>query len=107
MGKHPQYEADYHDLADSEEQEYRITNTYLDNQTRQFLFEQMQDEARQRNLAAYAAEQQQHAQAYQSMEAERLARAAQVKANGGRWLPLPGNRYIDPEGNIIYSSDLA
>lgn len=66
----------------------------------------MHDEQRQRNLAAYAAEQQRHATNYQAMESERRARAAQVKANGGKWIALPGNQWIDGDGNIVRSSDL-
>ena len=81
------------------------TNTD-ESSARQFIFEQMQDEQRQRNLAAYDAEQQRHAQNYQAMESERRARAAQVRANGGQWIALPGNRFIDAEGNIVYASDL-
>lgn len=95
------------DMAESEALEHRITGTYLDNQTKQFILEQLNDQQRQNNLSAYAAEQQRYAQAAQSMDAERLSRAAQVKANGGQWIKLPGNRFIDAQGNIVYSSDLA
>lgn len=93
-------------MAESEAIEWGIENAYVDNQTKRFLFEQLQDEQRQRNLAAYDAEQQRHAQNYQAMESERRARAAQVRANGGKWIALPGNRYIDADGNIVYASDL-
>lgn len=93
-------------MADAEEQEYRIGGLYLDNQTKQFILEQMQEQQRQNNLSAYAAEQQRHALASQSMSAERLSRAAQVRANGGRWIALPGNQWIDGDGNIVRASDL-
>ncbi len=105
FGKRVQF-VDDSGMADSEEQEYRIDGQYLDNQTKRFLFEQMQEQQRQNNLAAYAADQQRHSQASQSMDAERLSRAAQVKANGGRWIALPGNCWIDGDGNIVRSSDL-
>ena len=82
-----------------------VTNTD-ESSAKQFIFEQLQDEQRQRNLAAYDAEQQRHAQNYQAMESERRARAAQVRANGGQWIALHGNRFIDTQGNIVYSSDL-
>lgn len=98
---------EFTEMADSEEQEYRITGQYFDNLTKQFIYEQLQDQQRQTDLSAYAAEQQRHSRAAQSMSADRLSRAAQVKANGGRCIVLPGNCYIDTEGNIIRASDLA
>ncbi len=94
------------DMAESEALEHRITGTYLDNQTKQFILDQLNEQQRQNNLSAYAAEQQRYAQAAQSLDAERLSRAAQVRANGGRWISIGGNRYIDAEGNIVYASDL-
>lgn len=94
-------------MADAEEQEYRIDNSFFDLQTKRFVYEQMQEEQRQRHLAEYSAEKKREAEGYQAMKAEQAARAAQVRANGGRWIALSGNRYIDGDGNIVYSSDLA
>lgn len=95
------------DLAESEALEHQITGAYLDNQTKQFILDQLNEQQRQNNLSAYAADQQRYAQSAQSMSADRLSRAAQVRANGGRCIALPGNCYIDPDGNIIRASDLA
>jgi len=93
-------------MAESEAIEWGIENAYVDNQTKRFLFEQLQDEQHQRNLAAYDAEQQRHAQNYQAMESERRARAALVRANGGKWIELPDGSCITGDGTIAYPSDL-
>ncbi len=91
-------------MADSEEQEYRIGGLYLDNETKQFLYEQMQDQQRSAYRAEYDAEQRLYAERVNRYEQERLERAAMVKRNGGRWIQRADGSIIDGDGNIMSAS---
>jgi len=91
-------------MADAEEQEYRIDGIYLDNQRKRFELEQMQEQQRRADRAEYDAEQRMYADRAKRDEAERKARAAQVRANGGRWIQRDDGTWIDCDGKIVSAS---
>ena len=95
------------ELAESEAIEWGIENAYTDLQIKQFQFQQMQEAQRRADQAEYEADQRMYADRARQHEADRKARAAQVRANGGRWIMQKDGSAIDSDGNIIDASYLA
>lgn len=98
--------SDNDEMAVSEALEWQIENQYTDWQIKQFQFQQMKEQQRRADQAAYEAEQRMYTDRAKRHEQERLQRAAMVKRNGGKWIELPDGSCITGDGTIAYPSDL-
>lgn len=96
---------DNDEMAVSESLEWQIENSYSDLQIKQFQFQQMQEAQRRAYQAEYEAEQRMYSDRARQHESDRKARAARVRANGGRWIQQADGSVIDAEGNILSASE--
>lgn len=93
------------EMAESESLEWAIENQYSDLLIKRHQYDQLQEQQRRADRAEYDAEQQMYADRARQHESDRQARAAQVRANGGRWIQRFDGSFIDQDGNILSASE--